>query len=268
MIELNKIYNEDCLEGMKRIPDGSIDMILCDLPYGTTKLEWDKIISFDRLFKEYERILKPNGAMVQFGVEPFTSDLITYNRDIFREKLTWKKHKPSNFANAKRMHMKYSEDIIIFAKGKPTYNPQKQPRSSERIKQAIRNGNKNFRTNSNQSSTSFSTDYEPRSYEVYDPNFKYPSNIIEIPAITGNAKEKVKHPTQKPVKLFEYLIKTYSNIGDTVLDNCMGSGTTAIACLNTERNFIGFETNKEYYDISLDRIKNNMTQLDLFEEAK
>ena len=257
MIELNKIYNEDCLEGMKKIPDGSIDMILCDLPYGTTKLEWDKVLPLDILFKEYERILKPNGAIVLFGVEPFTSDLIQPNKDTFREKLTWKKHKPSNFANAKRMHMKYSEDIVVFAKGKPTYNPQKQPRNSERVKQGIKNGIKNFRTNSNQNSASFSTKYEPRSFEVYDPNFKYPSNIIEIPAVTSNAKEKVKHPTQKPVRLFEYLIKTYTNKGDTVLDNCMGSGTTAIACLNTERNFIGFETNEEYYNISLKRISEN-----------
>ena len=257
MIELNKIYNEDCLEGMKRIPDNSLDMILCDLPYGTTKLEWDKVLPLDILFNEYNRILKPNGVIVQFGVEPFTSYLIQYNRDIFREKLTWKKHKPSNFANAKRMHMKYSEDIIVFAKGKPTYNPQKQPRSSERFRQAIRNGNKNFRTNSNQNSASFSTDYKPRSYEVYDPDFKYPSNIIEIPAVAGNAKEKVKHPTQKPIRLFEYLIKTYTNEDEIVLDNCMGSGTTAIACMNTKRNFIGFELNEEYYNMSLKRISEN-----------
>lgn len=267
MIELNKIYNEDCLEGMKRIPDGSVDMILCDLPYGTTKLEWDKVLPFDILFKEYDRILKPNGAMVQFGSEPFTSDLIQHNRDIFREKLTWKKHKPSNFANAKRMHMKYSEDIVVFSKGKPTYNPQKQPRSSERIRQAIKNGNKNFRTKSNQNSASFSTDYKPRSYEVYDPNFKYPSNIIEIPAVTGNAKEKVKHPTQKPVRLFEYLIKTYSNVGETVLDNCIGSCTTAIAAINTKRNFIGFELDKEYFEIAQNRIEEIQSQISLYNEA-
>ena len=257
MIQLNKIYNEECLEGMKKIPDGSVDMILCDLPYGTTKLKWDSVIPITPLFEEYNRVLKSNGAIVLFGIEPFTSSLIQKNISIFREKLTWKKHKPSNFANAKIMHMKYSEDIVVFAKGKPTYNPQKQPRNSERVKQAIKNGNKNFRTKSNENSASFSTDYKPRSFEVYDPDFKYPSNIIEMPAVTSNAKEKVKHPTQKPVKLFEYLINTYSNAGEIVLDNCIGSGTTAIACLNTKRNFIGFELNEEYYNISLKRIAEN-----------
>ncbi|MFK4955091.1 DNA-methyltransferase [Lactococcus garvieae] len=258
MIEINKIYNEDCLEGMKRIPDNSVDIVLCDLPYGTTKLKWDSIIPMEPLFKEYNRVLKKNGVIVQFGVEPFTSSLIQHNLDIFREKLTWEKHKPSNFAAAKYVHMKYSEDIVVFAERVPTYNPQMQPRESKRIAQAIKNNYIIKQTKQGNDSASLrTTSSKPIPASKYDPDFKYPSNIIKMPAVAGNAKEKVAHPTQKPVKLFEYLIKTYSNEGDTVLDNCMGSGTTAIACMNTNRNFIGFELDSDYYKIILERIERN-----------
>lgn len=255
-VMLDVVYNEDCLEGMQRIPDNSIDCIICDLPYGTTRCKWDVVIPFSDLWKQYERIIKPLGAIVLFGVEPFTSELIMSNRKMFREKLTWQKHKPGNFGNAKYMHLKYSEDIVVFAKRKCTYNPQMQPRLSDRVRQAQKGNSKQWRTNrTDMQEVSFATQYAtPREWTSYDADYKYPSNVITIPSVVGNSKEKLPHPTQKPIALLEYLIKTYSNIGDTVLDNCMGSGTTAIACINTNRHYIGFEKDEQYFLMSQKRI--------------
>lgn len=269
MIELNKIYNEDCLEGMKRIPDGSVDMILCDLPYGTTKLEWDVIIPFDNLWQQYWRILKDKGIICLTGTEPFTSQLIMSNpnRKLFKEKLTWIKHRPSNFANAKYRHLKYTEDIVVFGQKGSTYNRQMVPRKSNRVKQAQKGNTLNSRTVRKQNEVSFGTEYEGRSWSVYNADFKNPMDYIEIPAVGSTSKEKVNHQTQKPVKLFEYLIKTYTNEGEIVLDNCMGSGTTAIACMNTKRNFVGFELNKEYFEIAQNRIKERQSQISLFDEV-
>lgn len=264
MIELNHIYNEDCLEGMKRIPDNSVDCIICDLPYGTTSCKWDVIIPFVSLWSEYKRILRQGGSIVLFCTEPFTSNLILSNIKWFREKLTWQKHKPSNIGNAKYMHLKYSEDIAVFAKGSCTYNPQMQPRISDRVRQAQKGNSKQWRTNRKDTQeVSFATQYAPRDWESFDADWKYPSNILSFPAVVSNSKEKVAHPTQKPVALLEYLIKTYSNEGESILDNCIGSGTTAIACMNTKRNYIGFELNKEYYDLSVKRIKERELNLNL-----
>lgn len=269
MIELNKIYNEDCLEGMKRIPDGSVDMILCDLPYGTTKLEWDVIIPFDKLWQQYWRILKDKGIICLTGTEPFTSQLIMSNpdRELFKEKLTWIKHRPANFANAKYRHLKYTEDIAVFGQKGSTYNRQMVPRKSNRVRQAQKGNTLNSRTVRKQNEVSFGTEYEGRPWSVYNADFKNPTDYIEIPAVGSTSKEKVNHQTQKPVKLFEYLIKTYSNMGETVLDNCIGSGTTAIAAINTKRNFIGFELNKEYFEIAQNRIEERQSQISLFDEA-
>lgn len=259
-----ELYNEDCLEGMKRIKDGSIDAIICDLPYGTTACYWDSVIPFEPLWEQYRRIIKPKGAIVLFATEPFTSTLICSNIKQFREKLTWVKHKPSNIGNAKYMHLKYSEDIVVFADGKCTYNPQMQPRISDRVRQAQKGNSKQWRTNRKETQeVSFATQYEPRSWDSFDADWKYPSNVITIPAVVSNSKEKVGHPTQKPVALIEYLIRTYSNEGDLILDNCMGSGTTAIACINTNRNFIGFELDKGYCDIAQKRIREHQMQLRL-----
>lgn len=252
---LNKIYNEDCLEGMKRIPDNSVDAIICDLPYGTTKCKWDVVIPFDPLWEQYNRIIKKQGAIVLFGTEPFTSLLIISNLSKFREKLTWKKHKPSNFGNAKYMHLKYSEDIVVFSDGKCVYNPQMQPRLSDRVRQAQKGNGKQWRTSREDSQeVSFNTPYGGRDWHIFDADLKYPGNVITIPAVVSNSHEKVSHPTQKPVALLEYLVKTYTNEGGTVLDNCIGSGTTAIACVNTNRNFIGFEKEGEYYDMACRRL--------------
>jgi len=260
LFEINKIYNQNCIgeNGMCVIPDKSIDMILCDLPYGTTKCKWDVIIPFNILWQQYERIIKPNGSIVLTASQPFTSELIHSNLKLFREHLVWVKHKPSNFACGKYMHLKYHEDIIVFAKNKPTYNPQMQERKSERVKQMQKGNSKNWRSKyKEENEVAFQTNYEPREWTVYDADLKYPSTIIQIPAVNSNGKEKVNHPTQKPIELFEYLIKTYTQEGEIVLDNCIGSGTTAIACINTNRNYIGFENDNTYYNLSLERVKNH-----------
>lgn len=260
-----KLYKGDCLVEMQRIPDKSIDMILCDLPYGTTACKWDTIIPFEPLWEQYQRIAKPNAAIVLFCIEPFTSALVMSNVKEFREKLTWEKHKPSNIGNAKYMHLKYSEDIIVFAHKKSTYNPQMQPRTSDRVRQAQKGNSKQWRTNRKETGeVSFATQYQPRDWKSFDADWKYPSNIIKIPAVVSNSKEKCDHPTQKPVALLEYLIKTYSNEGDTILDNCMGSGSTGVACVNTKRNFIGIELNDEYFTIAEKRIKEAKQQFKLF----
>ncbi len=258
-----KIYNEDCLIGMEKIPEKSIDLILCDLPYGTTNCKWDTIIPFDVLWQQYERVIKYNGAIVLTGKQPFTSMLVSSNIKLFREHLIWIKHKPTNFANGKFMHLNYTEDIIVFCKSKTTYNPQMQPRKSDRVKQAQKGNSKSWRsTPKYENEVAFSTDYAPREWTVYDSDLKLPMNYIEIPSVVSNSKEKVSHPTQKPVLLFEYLVKTYSEEGDTILDSCMGSGTTGVASINCNRNFIGFEKEENYFNISKKRIEEAKLQKD------
>ena len=230
-MELNKIYNEDCLEGMKRIPDGSVDMILCDLPYGTTACKWDTIIPFEPLWEQYERVIKDNGAIVLTASQPFTTKLIDSNIDLFRNCWVWNKKIAGNPLLAKHHPLKVHEDICVFSKKRHKYYPQ------------MRKGK--MRKKGGGRSKLFDMEMSAKYSDEY-----YPISIIEF----SNAKRGV-HPTQKPVALFEYLIKTYTKEGETVLDNCMGSGTTAIACLNTNRNYIGFELDEEYYKASLDRIE-------------
>lgn len=236
-IELNRIYQRECIEGMRLIPDKSIDMILCDLPYGTTRNKWDSIIPFELLWEQYERVIKDNGAIVLTAAQPFTTSLIASNAKLFRYTLVWDKKMSSGFLNAKRMPLRRHEDICVFYRKPPIYNPQMEIRGEPRKKGGYAGGNKGCYGDHKEQQT-FNNEY-------------YPTSIIEI----GNANQKDKvHPTQKPTELFEYLIKTYSNEGDTVLDNCMGSGTTAIACIRTNRNFIGFELESEYVEIANKRI--------------
>lgn len=245
----------DCLELMRDIPTGGVDMILADLPYGTTKCKWDQIIPFDKLWEQYNRIIKSNGAIVLFGTEPFTSQLVGSNLKGYREHLTWIKHRPSNFANAKYMHMKYTEDIIVFGYHKPTFNRQMMRRTSPRIRELQKNGwVKKTTSESNVSFKSFKGNGEIDS-KIYSPNFKNPSDYLEFPAVVNNSKEKTDHPTQKPIKLLKYLIKTYTNPGELVLDNCMGSGSTGVSCVETGRNFIGMELDQHYFEVSQQRIK-------------
>lgn len=259
------VYLMDCMEGLKQMPDKSINAIICDLPYGTTKCKWDLVIPFNELWGEYKRIIAEKGVIVLFGTEPFTSALIQSNVSWFREKLTWVKHKPSNFGNAKHMHLKYSEDIVVFSKGKRTYNPQMQPRSSSRVREAQKGNSRNWKNVKGLTAeVSFGTQYEPREWNVYDADFKYPSNVINIPSVVSNSKEKANHPTQKPVALLDYLVKTYSKCGDSILDNTMGSGTTGVAAMGLGRSFIGFELDPDYFYASVKRFNEYTSQGILF----
>ena len=252
MIELNKIYNEDCLEGMKRIPDGSVDCVICDLPYGTTACAWDSIIPFDLLWEQYKRIIKPEGNIVLFSAGLFTLNLIQSNIKDFRYKLIWKKNVPTGMASAKYRPMKYYEEICVFGNSKATYNPI--------MKERIGVG-KDCYNYDHYCGDNNHLQFDKQK-KRYDPDWVQPSDVLEF-NVVPNRNGKL-HPTEKPVELLEYLIKTYSNEGDTILDNCIGSGTTAIACIKEKRNFIGFELNKEYYEKACKRIKLELAQPTLF----
>ena len=242
MKELNKIYNEDCLIGMQDIPDNSIDCIICDLPYNITKLSWDILIPFDKLWEQYNRIIKPTGNVILFSSGMFTYKLIESNIKNFRYKLIWKKNVPTGMGSAKYRPMKYYEEICVFGNSKGAYNPIMK----ERV--GIGKGCYNYDHYCGDSNHLQFNKQKKR----YDPDWVQPSDVLEF-NVVPNRNGKL-HPTQKPVELVEYLIKTYSNEGDIVLDNCMGSGTTAIAAINTNRNFIGFELDKNYFDIANERI--------------
>jgi site-specific DNA-methyltransferase (adenine-specific) len=231
----NKILLGDCLELMKDIPDKSIDMILCDLPYGTTSCKWDIPIPFDLLWKEYKRIINNNGAIVLTAREPFTSLLITSNINQYKHKWIWNKKQSGSYQNAKYMPLQVDEDIIVFCDGKVKYYP-----IMRKGKLRTKGGKPNECMNELKVIIKKNDDY-------------FPINILDIPNCVN--KKNNLHPTQKPVTLFEYLIKTYTNKEDLVLDNCAGSGTTAIACLKTKRNYIVMEKEKKYYDIILNRVK-------------
>ena len=239
-LDINKIYQGDCLELMNGIPDKSVDMVLCDLPYGTTACKWDTIIPFDKLWNQYERVIKDNGAIVLFGSQPFTTTLINSNIKLFKYCWYWEKEKGTGFAFSGKQPLRKIEEICVFYKKQPTYNPQMtegKPYTQKRLQESVKGIADNMGRHTTKSDGK-----------------RYPKSIIRV---EGQAQRHITHPTQKPVSLFEYLIKTYTNEGETVLDNCMGSGTTAIACLNTKRNFIGFELNEEYYNMSLKRISEN-----------
>lgn len=252
-MELNKIYNGDCLEIMADIPDGSVDMILCDLPYGTTACKWDSVIPFDPLWKHYERIVKDSGAIVLTASQPFTSALTMSNPKYFKHSWVWDKIASSNSLNAKIQPMKIHEDVLVFCFGKLNYLPQMTLSKLYKRKGQDTKGE-------HQRSINAPVDYHSE--------YRYPKSIIQFPKdgiIGSNDERKANclHPTQKPVELMEYLIKTYTNEGETVLDNCIGSGTTAIACINTNRNFIGIEKEEKYFNIANERIKKHQVQLKL-----
>lgn len=238
---IGKVNCMDCFDLFKVIPDKAIDMILCDLPYGTTKNNWDIVIPFVPLWEHYERIIKDNGAIVLTASQPFTTDLINSNRKLFRYDLVYEKTLGSGFLNAKRMPMRYHEDIIIFYKKLPIYNPIMWGGENKKgINKSTDNG-----TNYGKM-TKFNRFYD-------DGGLRYPKSIIKIS--TGDRTKEQFHPTGKPVKLMAYLIKTYTNEGDLVLDNCMGSGTTARACIDLNRRWIGSELSPEYCKIWENRIR-------------
>lgn len=248
---INKIHLGDCLELMPQIADASIDLILCDLPYGTTNCKWDTIIPFDKLWEQYERIIKPNGAIVLTAQQPFTSALIMSNTKLYKYNWHWNKVKPSSFMNAKNAPMKKIEDVCVFsfgtvANGSPKlmkYNPQgliecgkMRPPKNDSVPEQSTIGKRPSRANS------------------YKQEFtNYPNDLIEF-----SFETKPFHPTQKPISLFEFFIKTYTDEGDTVLDNCIGSGTTAIACKRTGRNFIGIEKEQSYFDLANKRLNEEL----------
>ena len=251
-----KLYYGDCIEKMKLIPNDSVDLVLCDLPYGTTKCKWDTIIDLTQLWDHYKRIVKkPSGVILLFGQQPFTSMLVSSNYEWFKYNLIWKKNKTTQFLLANYRPMKCTEDICVFSKGgaaaaskktgNMTYNPQglvsvniKKKNSKERIGKML---NQEHHLGKNNKLISDSE---------YTQNFtNYPNELIEF-----DIEYDTIHETQKPVKLIEYLIKTYSNEGDTVLDNTMGSGTTGVGCVNTNRKFIGIEKEEKYFKLSKCRI--------------
>lgn len=234
-MEYDYIEQGDCLELMQNIPDKSINLILCDLPYGTTRNKWDSIISFDDLWQRYNRIIKDNGAIVLFCDGMFTAQLMASNPSMWRYNLIWDKQRGCDFLNANVKPLKSHEDIAVFYKRKPTYN--KQPWFSKPYK-LTPNGR-------------LSDNYGDRK-TAWSESVDGARNPLSILSFARDSDRK--HPTQKPVALLEYLIKTYTNEGDIVLDNCMGSGSTCVACVHTHRHYIGFELDDHYFDVACSRL--------------
>ena len=244
-----ELLNGDCLEVMKSIPDKSIDMVLCDLPYGTTDCKWDVPLPLKQLWEQYDRITKKNAAILLFSAQPFTTDLICSNRKNFRYEIIWQKTQASGFLNANKMPLRAHENILVFYKNLPTYNPIKTSVNRKDIGRA----KKTNLARSQQYGTAMM-----RTIWV-ETGLRYPTDVIKFSNWNGSLFGKnfshVKHPTAKPVDLLEYLIKSYSNPGDTILDNCMGSGSTGVACVKTNRDFIGIELDDNYFSIAKDRIE-------------
>ena len=236
------LYNGDCLELMKNIQDKSVNMILCDLPYGTTACKWDTVIPFEPLWEHYNRVIKDNGAIVLFGSEPFSSYLRMSNIKNYKYDWIWDKVTAKGHLVAKIRPMQETENISVFGNSKITYYPIMELREKERKD-----------VNVEYSRTEIMGGKTTKEMEKITRKYRYPKNIIRV----SNASQKDKfHPTQKPVALLEYLIKTYTNEGAIVLDNCMGSGSTGVACVSTNRNFIGIELDKDYFNIAKERIEN------------
>ena len=257
-LEINSVYQGDCLELMKDIPDKSIDMILCDLPYGTTACKWDTIIPFEPLWEQYERVIKDNGAIVLTASQPFTSALVMSNPKMFKCEWIYKKRCASNFAQAKYMPMKEHESVLVFGKGKVNYYPIKEERvgsGKERAKYAYTDKSRHA---SGEFVGAIKGNYNKENDSGND-ELRYPSSVQEF---NNRAKgDRGLHPTQKPVALLEYLIKTYTQECEVVLDNAMGSGTTGVACVNTNRKFIGMELDEKYFEIAKKRIAETENQI-------
>ena len=258
MIQLIK---GDCLVEMQNIPDKSIDAIIADLPFGTTACKWDTIIPFDKLWEQYERIITDNGSILLFGGQPFTSALIMSNLKMYKCVWYWKKEKGVGFTFAKFMPMRQIEEIVVFCKGKSVYNPIMIPlekpykhvlprRKAETLSDC------NIMTCKNGESV----------YKEY--THKYPTNVLEFARESTKRNVKYSHPTQKPVPLLEYLIKTYTNEGDVVLDNTMGSGSTGVACKQLNRSFVGIEMDDKYFEIAKKRINDTNPTVSLFSEFR
>lgn len=225
----------DCLELMKSISDGSIDMILCDLPYGTTQCKWDTVIPFEPLWEQYKRVIRDHGAIVLFAQEPFVTELRHSNLKMYKYDWIWKKPQGVNFLSAKNQPLKNYEIVCVFGRKRLTYHPQ------------MREG-KPYTSGNGDVGECFGS---RKKVITVNTGTRYPNSIIEFSSVKNKDRS---HPTQKPVQLLEYLIKTYTEPGELVLDNCMGSGSTGVACVNTDRNFIGIELDQGYFDIAQKRI--------------
>ena len=236
-----KLLQGDCIEQMKTIKSGSVDAIITDPPYGTTACKWDSVIDFELMWQQINRIIKPNGAIVLFGSQPFTSSLIMSNPKMFRYEWVWQKSRPANFMNTKYQPMKYHENILVFSVKRHNYYPIKFKGNKNHASKP-RNGKSNIYNIKNNKNG------------VDTNDMKFPKSIAEFKSTDST---KNLHPTQKPIALMEYLIKTYTNENETVLDFTMGSGSTGVACQNTKRNFIGIERDNKYFDIATNRIKEN-----------
>jgi DNA modification methylase len=232
------LHEGDCLDIMSAIPNYSIDMILCDLPYEiTARNRWDKIIPFAPLWGQWKRIRRPGCVIISTAVQPFTSMLVASNLEEFRYTLVWEKSNATGFLNAKKMPLRAHEDIVVFYDKLPTYNPQKTFG--------------HVRKTTKRRGTKTSNYGEANQLSDYDSTERYPKSVLKF---ASDKQKSSLHPTQKPLALMEYLIRTYTNEGDTVLDNCMGSGTTGLACLNTNRDFIGIEKDPMYFKIAKERL--------------
>jgi DNA modification methylase len=242
MLEHNQIYLGDCLDIMKNIENKSVDMILCDLPYGTTQCSWDTIIPFETLWSQYNRVIKDNGAIVLFGAEPFSSLLRTSNLKLYKYDWKWEKSKATGFLNSKKRPLVAHEDVIVFYKKQPTYNPQFTIATPY---------NKGIRKQQTQDDVYGSFEQ----VEVKSEGKRFPRSVQYFK--TAESEGRTHHKTQKPLLLCQYLIKTYTNDGELVLDNCIGSGTTAVACINTNRNFIGIEKDEQIFNTAVNRINKN-----------
>ncbi len=253
--EKYSLYHGDCLEVMQQLPEHSIDMILCDLPYQMTACKWDVLIPFDRLWESYKRVCKKDAAILLFGSMPFSAMLVSSNLKAYKHDWIWQKNAGSNFGCVKYQPMREHESVFVFSYGKPTYNPIMQERAESGKDRIVYSVLYNTKTECYENSL--------RNEKVsVRPELRYPSSIQKF------NRERGLHPTQKPVALLEYLIKTYSNENDVVLDNCMGSGSTCIACLNTNRKFIGIELDDNYFNVANQRIETYVPQKNLFQENK
>ena len=240
-----QLFCGDCLEVMKQIPDGSVDMILCDLPYGTTACKWDTVIPFDKLWEQYKRIIKPAHPILLFGSEPFASKLRLSNLDWYKYDWVWNKNKCGSPGLAKRRPLKVHETISVFCDGTEMYIPQ------------MESGTPYFRKRSGKCRVnSMGYGFANSTKDIMNTGTRYPKSIINI-SRDFSAQQQM-HPTQKPIPLCEYLIKTYTEENDVVLDNCMGSGTTGVACKNLNRKFIGIELDEEYFKTAENRIKGSL----------
>lgn len=238
-----QLFQGDCLEIMKKIPDGSVDAIICDPPYGITGFEWDVIIPYEPMWEQYKRVIKENAPIILFSQMPFGAELIMSNKEMFRYEIIWHKTCPGGFVNCNKMPMRSHENILVFYNKLPTYNPIKTK------------GKKYYRSSGPTIDRSMVRvrDRKVKSYEG-----RFPTDVITYSnhngALWGDTNKVIKHFTSKPIDLLKYIIKTYTNEGDTVLDNCMGSGSTGVACVLTNREFIGIEKSQEYFEMAQERI--------------